>query len=335
MRIAIIAIEGSLLSAVAGLADMFWITNQTALSSPRHVATQPNTRFETIITTADGNPVNDAQGRKIQPDCAFAQAGNPDYVLMTGMALGHDRLPLNEDAIRHAADWVRQQYEQGAYVGGACAGSLVLGEAGLLDGRACTTTWWLYHTLRQRYPKAKAVWGKSLEEQDRILTSGGPLSWAALALHIVKRVAGPELAKLTADMAVADSQPLSQQLYAPPGFISTQHPLLLRAEEIIRYRHPAITAEQLAAQLNTTPRTLQRKITALTGESPKAFITRVRIESACVLLASPVCHIRKVAAACGYTEDSAFRKAFLHVMGMTPTHYRRWISDRNAASGSS
>lgn len=331
MRIALLALDGSLLSAIAGLSDMFWITNQAVLASPEHASRFTTAPFETAIVSADGGPVWDVQGRLIPVDSSFLSAGQPDIIIATGMALNAGRMPVNSDSVRYAAAWVRERYEEGARVAGACAGGFILGEAGLLDGRRCTTTWWLYHTLQQRYPDARPVWGKALEEDDRVLTSGGPLSWAALALHIIKREAGADVARLTADMAVADSQPLSQQVYAPPGFINTRHPLLMRAEEIIRYRNPAISAEGLAAMLNTTERTLQRKLKKLTQESPKEFITRVRIESACVLLANPVSNIREVAAECGYTEDTAFRKAFSQVMGMTPSQYRKWMEARDSS----
>ncbi|OAT78745.1 AraC family transcriptional regulator [Mangrovibacter phragmitis] len=330
MRIALLALEGSLLSAIAGLSDIFWITNQVVLGSPEHAGRFSTPPFETVIVSADEGPVWDAQGRLIPVDCSFLSAGQPDIIIATGMALDVSRMPVNSESIRKAAVWIRRRYEEGARVAGACAGGFILGEAGLLDGRRCTTTWWLYHTLQQRYPNARPVWGKALEEDERVLTSGGPLSWVALALHIIKREAGADVARLTADMAVADSQPLSQQVYAPPGFINTRHPLLMCAEEVIRYRNPGISAEGLATALNMTERTLQRKIKKLTQESPKEFITRVRIESACVLLANPVTNIREVAAECGYTEDTAFRKAFGQVMGMTPSQYRKWIEERSS-----
>ena len=324
MQIAIIATEGSMMSAVTGLADMFWITNQ---SLPAGEGDFPHPRFDTAIVSADGMPVRDAQGRTIPVDHAFVSVPTPDIVLACGMALGADRLPASP--INTAADWLREQYRRGALIGGACAGGYMLGEAGLLDGKACATTWWLYPTFRQRYPRAKMVWGKPLIEDGNIITTGGPLSWADLALHIIRRQAGKEAARIAADMAVADSQPLSQQLYAPRGFLNAIDPMLLRAEQLIRYDNPAITVEQLASALNLSPRTLHRKLAGLTQESPRHFITRVRIESACLLLENPTANIRRIAAACGYSEDTAFRKAFVQLMGMTPAQYKRWVASRN------
>lgn len=169
------------------------------------------------------------------------------------------------------------------------------------------------------------MWGKVLAEQDNIITAGGPLSWVDLAIYVVSHHAGKELAKLTADMAVADSQPLSQQLYAPAGFLNSRHPLLIKAEHLVRYQNPAITVEQLAAALNLTPRTLNRRMIALIQESPKNFITRVRIETASLLLESPDQTVSQVASACGYGDETAFRRAFSRIMGMSPGNYRERV----------
>ena len=328
MRIAIVALEGSLSSAINGFCDTLWIARQVIASRPDYAERVASTLLETQIVSADGQPVRDAQGRWLHVDGDFAQAAQANIVLVGGMALGSDRFPLHAGAVTHAAQWIKKMHQQGATVGAACAGGLVLGEAGLLDRRRCTTTWWLFPTLRERYPHARPVWGKTLEQQDNIITTGGPLSWTALTLHLLQTMLGADMTRQIADMTVADAQPLSQRLYAPPGFINTQHPLLMRAEEIIRYQNPGITAEQLASALHTSERTLHRKMKSLTGESPKTFITRVRIEGACIQLENPAVSIRKVAADCGYSDETSFRKAFSQMMEMTPLRYRQWIAAR-------
>ena len=52
------------------------------------------------------------------------------------------------DALRRASD-------RGAYVLSVCSGAFVLGEAGLLDGRRCTTHWQYGDELAGRFPLAK------------------------------------------------------------------------------------------------------------------------------------------------------------------------------------
>ncbi|HDZ2895329.1 helix-turn-helix domain-containing protein [Klebsiella pneumoniae] len=330
MRIALLAIPGSMRSALAGIADMFWLANQIIVQNPQVNADIARTSrfFEVMVVTSDGLPVMDVQGRKIVSDGSFNDAEPVDLVIASGMQLDEQKLPVAQEAVTAAAEWVKDKYLQGSCIAGACAGGFILGEAGLLNGRACTTTWWLYHTLRSRYPLAKPVWGKVMAEQDNIITTGGPFSWIDLVIYIVRKYAGNEIAKLTADMAVADSQPLSQQLYAPAGFLNSRHPLLMKAEQLVRYQNPGITVDQLAEALNLTPRTLNRKMTALIQESPKNFITRVRIETAALMLEIPGKTISQVANACGYSDETAFRRAFSRIMGMSPGNYKERIKNQ-------
>ncbi|MEE4571685.1 helix-turn-helix domain-containing protein [Pseudomonas alliivorans] len=332
MRIAIVAVEGSLMSAITGLADLFWMSNQAMLSPPSGFVPEARKEispvFETVIVSADGKALRDPQGRLIPVDAAFDDVGPCDAVLVTGMALGPDRLPPTLESVRRAARWLNVNHQQGALVGAACAGTFVLGEAGLLDRRRCTTTWWLHHVFKQRFPKALVAWGSALEFQDRVATTGGPLSWVDLGLYVIESLAGAEVAKLTADISVTDRLPLPQSVYAPRGFINNADPLLLETEQIIRHGSPGLTAAELAKALNMSERTLHRRFKTLTNESPKQLITRVRIETACVLLQIPGASVKHVALTCGYSEDTSFRRAFIQLTGMTPADYKRWSKGR-------
>jgi len=334
MRVALLALPGSMRSAIAGLADMFWLANQVIMQNPsvNSEVSRSTPFFDVSIITSDGQPVRDVQGRFIESDGAFSDTENFELIIASGMQLDEQRYPADRAAMCNAASWLRISHSKGSCIAGACAGGFVLGEAGLLNGRICTTTWWLYPTFTERYPLAKPVWGKALAEQDNVITTGGPLSWVDLVIHLVRRHLGGQLAKLTADMAVADSQPLSQQIYAPAGFLNATHPLLTKAENLIRYRNPAMTVEQLAEALNMTTRTLNRKMKSLLQESPKSFITRVRIETATLLLESPGKTISQIANTCGYGDETAFRRAFTAVMGMSPGSFRERLKTTHSSN---
>ena len=142
----------------------------------------------------------------------------------------------------------------------------------------------LYPTFAERYPLAKPVWGKAPAEQDNVITTGGPLSGGDLVIYIVRRHLGDQLTK---------------------------------AENLIRYWNPAMAVEQLAEALSTTTRTLNRQMKALLQKSTKRFITRVRIETATLLLESPGKTISHIANACGYGDETTFRRAFTTVTGMS------------------
>ena len=334
MRVALLALPGNMRSALAGLADMFWLANQVIRLNPTvsPELSRADPFFDVRTITADGQPVRDVQGRIIESDGSFNEPDNFELIIASGMQLDEQRFPADKAAVSNAAEWLNVKYSEGSCIASACAGGFVLGEAGLLNGRVCTTTWWLYPTFAERYPLAKPIWGKTLAEQDNVITAGGPLSWGDLVIYLVRNHAGNELAKLTADMAVADSQPLSQQIYAPAGFLNSRHPLLTKAESLLRYQNPAMTVKQLAAALNMTTRTLNRKMKTLIQESPKDFITRVRIETASVLLESPGKTISQIANICGYSDETAFRRAFSAMMGMSPGSFRKRLLTTNPSN---
>ncbi|EGQ5294081.1 TPA: helix-turn-helix domain-containing protein [Enterobacter cloacae] len=334
MRVALLALPGNMRSALAGLADMFWLANQVIRLNPTvsPELSRADPFFDVRTITADGQPVRDVQGRIIESDGSFNEPDNFELIIASGMQLDEQRFPADKAAVSNAAEWLKVKYSEGSCIASACAGGFVLGEAGLLNGRVCTTTWWLYPTFAERYPLAKPIWGKTLAEQDNVITAGGPLSWVDLVIYLVRNHAGNELAKLTADMAVADSQPLSQQIYAPAGFLNSRHPLLTKAESLLRYQNPAMTVKQLAAALNMTTRTLNRKMKTLIQESPKDFITRVRIETASVLLESPGKTISQIANICGYSDETAFRRAFSAMMGMSPGSFRKRLLTTNPSN---
>jgi transcriptional regulator GlxA family with amidase domain len=217
-------------------------------------------------------------------------------------------------------------------LGASCAGVFVLGEAGLLNARRCTTTWWLHEALAQRFPKARAVWASGLVDDGRIVSIGGPMSWVDLALYTISQLLGPEAAAETANFAVIDNTPLTQAVYAPKRFIEQSSPFLLDAEQAVRAAGVGLTTIALGKTLGISERTLHRKLKAAAGESPKSFNTRIRLESAKALLSSPSSSIKRVAAQCGYEDEGSFRRAFNRFSGMTPAAYRDWAVKRGGAT---
>ena len=161
----------------------------------------------------------------------------------------------------------------GAIVAGSCNGVFLLGEAGLLDGRRCTTTWWRHDEFRARYSRADAAWGASFIEDRRVVTAGGPLSWIDLSLHVIRQLCGPDMAKKAADFTVVDTVPSTQMIYIPPGHLTASNPFVLEAEHIIRKAGEApMSSTRLASALNVSERTLHRRLKDATGETRNIFL---------------------------------------------------------------
>ncbi len=346
MNIAILAFDGCLSSGVLGLADLLWMASLSdqrrsaqasaqpvmAIKSSVHTGVLIDAQlFKTFVVSMDGKPLLDGRGRSLPVDCGVYDLPALDAVLLPGLVPDANGTTAHSRIIGGAGPWLRKQHAHGTMLGASCAGVFVLGEAGLLNGRRCTTTWWLHEELIQRFPKSRAMWASGLVDDSRIVSVGGPMSWVDLALYTIGRLLGPEVALETANFAVVDNTPLTQAVYAPKRFIEQATPFLLDAEQAVRAAGIGFTAVKLAKFLAVSQRTLHRRLHAVANETPKAFITRIRLESAKTLLASPASSIKRVALQCGYEDEGSFRRAFSRFSGMTPAVYRQWAHQRGGS----
>jgi transcriptional regulator GlxA family with amidase domain len=326
----IMAFNQALPSALLGIADMFALANlsqqHSASNKSKEVAAW---RPQVLIASPDGKDITDGHGRIIKADCALTDIDQCHGVLIPGFVPCTNGLPPTQVSDKNCQLWLKRQYDQGALLGGSCSGAFVLGEAGLLNKRRCTSTWWLHYEFSQRFPKANAAWGSALVQDGQIITSGGPLSWVDISLRMIRILAGNEAANRAADFAIVDSLPSSQDKYIPQGHVMSVDPFIIAAEHRIRQDlSQPLTTVQLASQLAVSERTLHRRLKQLTGEAPKAFMDRVRMDMAKTLLHTSKRQINTIALEFGYSDEAVFRRLFRKQVGMSPSQYRRWQEQR-------
>lgn len=102
-----------------------------------------------LAYVAESTPVPSWQGLPLAAGCEWPALGPDDLVLVPGFREGHGEVSeptLERIAAHHAA---------GGTVASVCAGAAVLGRAGLLDGRRCTTHHELQNALARDYPAAR------------------------------------------------------------------------------------------------------------------------------------------------------------------------------------
>jgi transcriptional regulator GlxA family with amidase domain len=95
-------------------------------------------------------------------------------------------------------DWLRRQSVTAELTTSVCTGALVLGAAGLLDGRRATTHWQSLDLLRRSFPGTIVVMDEHVVQDGLILTSAGVAAGIDLALHIIERYLGQPAAKSVA-----------------------------------------------------------------------------------------------------------------------------------------
>lgn len=111
----------------------------------------------------------------------------PDLVLVPG---GRGNRPLLEDEV--VLEWLREVDRHTRWTTSVCTGSLVLGAAGLLQGRRATSNWLLLEALREY--GADPVGGRYVED-GKVITAAGVTAGIDMALHIVAREVAPEMAQ--------------------------------------------------------------------------------------------------------------------------------------------
>ena len=134
-------------------------------------------------------PVRCSAGLQVMPDHTFETAPPPQVVVIPAQA------PHGEAGLA----WLRKAHQTADVTMSVCTGAFVLGAAGLLDGLEATTHHDFFDQFAQRFPKAKLKRGLRFVENARISTAGGLTSGIDLALHVVDRYYGRQVAQRTAD----------------------------------------------------------------------------------------------------------------------------------------
>ena len=144
--------------------------------------------FELYTVAETREPVEATGGLVIVPDYAFADAPQPDVIVVPAVKKSAAML-----------DWLRQASAKADITMSVCTGAFVVAEAGLLDGKQATTHHLFFDRFAERYPKVDLVRGRRFVENAGISTAGGLTSGIDLALRVVERYFGTAVAQRTAD----------------------------------------------------------------------------------------------------------------------------------------
>jgi transcriptional regulator GlxA family with amidase domain len=120
-------------------------------------------------------------------DAPLQELSHPDIVLVPG---GPGQVALMDDAPLH--EWLRAAHETSTWTTSVCTGSLVLAAAGLLTGRRATSNWQALDMLREL---GADVTEERVVFDGKLATSAGVTAGIDMALELVAKIAGPELAQ--------------------------------------------------------------------------------------------------------------------------------------------
>lgn len=178
---------------------------------------------------------------------------------------------------------LRAHHACGGTVASVCAGADVLGRAGLLDGRRCTTHHDLQDELAARYRRAIVTRDVLFTTDDRVVTSAGIASGIDLALHLLAVRHGPALAAQVARSMVVYTRRNGHEPQASAMLRHRSHldDIVHRVQDLIDARFTEqLPLAYLAAGAGVSERTLTRLFRRATGLTPLRYQQTLRREHA-------------------------------------------------------
>jgi transcriptional regulator GlxA family with amidase domain len=298
---------------VAGSADAFRNAEAKAPGSYRlrFVSPQPSVTAAVGLTLGALEPLP----RELGPSA---------MLIVTGVAgAGVD---AQEPATRRAIEWLRAGAAAQAQLLCVCTGSVVAAHAGLLAGRECTTHHEHLEELRRVEPRAHVRDNRIFVEDGPVATSAGVTAGLDLALHLIGRQLGPQIAAAVArDLVVYLRRAGSDPALSPWVMHRNHlHPAVHRVQNAVA-RDPAARwgAAQLAAVACTGPRNLARLFAEHARCSPLDYVQLIRFAFARQLVTESGLDLERVAARAGFGSAQHLRRVWARWETRPPSAFRR------------
>lgn len=265
-----------------------------------------------------GKPLRTTVGAQVVPEFGLDAVAGADLVAVPAASIRDEYPPA-------VLDVLRQANTAGSVLLSVCSGAFLLGAAGLLDGRRCTTHWRHAEQFRRRFPAALLDPDVLFVDDGDVVTSAGTAAGIDACLHLVRRELGSAAVTAVARrMVVPPQRDGGQRQYVeqpvPDRCEGSLQPLLERLLAKLDGEH---TVASLARSAQVSERTFARRFVAETGTTPHRWLTTQRVLLARRLLEESDLPVDRIAERCGFGSATLLRHHFRNVVGVLPTDYRR------------
>jgi putative intracellular protease/amidase len=140
-----------------------------------------------FVATEPGPKTTETGMLTLSVDERLEDLAAPDIVVVPG---GYGtRAAIGDEPL---VEWIRGAHSTSQWTTSVCTGSLLLGAAGVLDGLEATTHWAVLEMLEQFGARPVT---RRVVEQGKVITAAGVSSGIDMALTLVARIAGDEMAQ--------------------------------------------------------------------------------------------------------------------------------------------
>jgi transcriptional regulator GlxA family with amidase domain len=244
----------------------------------------------------------------------------PDTFLVVGADEPDVRTAMVDPTLRR---WLPQWVRRAGRFGSVCSGAFVLAALGLLDGKRVATHWEACEQLAAAFPNLSVDANASYVVDGKVWTSAGVTTGVDMALAMVERDQGAQVAGSVAKrLVVYARRPGHQSQFSTllNAQIRADNPFVDVVDWMQSHLDHVLDVPTLAARAGLAERSFYRKFTTATGKSPAQFVEALRLDAARTLLARNL-SIKAVASAVGL-QPRRFNAAFERRFGMSPQLFR-------------
>ena len=290
--------------------------------------------YDFAVVAAEPGPVHSSAGFTLLTPFGLDRLAEADLVVMSAVS---DEFLARAQIIsfpQPLLDALQATVARGGRVLSVCSGAFVLGAAGLLDGRQCTTHWRHAQELARRHPAATVNPAVLYVDEDPVITSAGTAAGIDACLHLVRKEQGTRVANgIARRMVVPPHRDGGQAQYVERPLAEVSCDTLAEVNSWMeRHLDRPVTVRQLAARAAMSPRTFARRFVAETGTTPQRWLTGQRILLAQELLEETDETVDLIAERAGFGNATTLRHHFRLWRDTTPHAYRRAFRPATLAS---
>jgi transcriptional regulator GlxA family with amidase domain len=290
--------------------------------------TPGNAPFHVTTASADGRAVNCDGEIQIRPNVGLQDVGKTDLIFVPTTGLSVDDVVERNAPI---VPWLKRRSSRGVAVASVCSGVGLVAAAGLLDGRRATTHWGLAERFREKYPCVKWMPELMVTEDRGFYCGGGVNASLDLSIYLVERFCGHEIAIQTAKALLIETPRAWQSGFAIVPLKTDHSDDAISSAQEWMHKNFAKTfgLEDPARRVGMSVRNFVRRFKEATGDSPLAYLQKLRIAAAKRMLESNHRSMQEISDAVGYQDIAFFRGLFQRYTGVSPSAYRERFGSYN------